>query len=101
MKKKIMASLLVGSAVVGASLAPLSAQATTTGNTPVDVEFEGGTIEGLETSFDLIYLPTAFTFPATKLVMIYQLSRSSELSAVLFISVIYEVQKKVGMLQVK
>ena len=26
MKKKIMASLLVGSAVVGASLAPLSAQ---------------------------------------------------------------------------
>ena len=31
MKKKIMASLLVGSAVVGASLAPLSAQAVTTG----------------------------------------------------------------------
>ncbi|HAP5669540.1 TPA: WxL domain-containing protein [Enterococcus faecalis] len=67
MKKKIMASLLVGSAVVAASLAPLSAQATTTGNTPVDVEFEGGTIEGLETSFDLIYLPTAFTFLATKI----------------------------------
>ena len=62
-----MASLLVGSAVVGASLAPLSAQATTTGNTPVDVEFEGGTIEGLETSFDLIYLPTAFYFSATKI----------------------------------
>ena len=37
MKKKIMASLLVGSAVVGASLAPLSAQAVTTGNTPVSV----------------------------------------------------------------
>ena len=31
MKKKIMASLLVGSTVVGASLAPLSAQAVTTG----------------------------------------------------------------------
>ncbi len=41
MKKKIMASLLVGSAVVGASLAPLSAQAVTTGNTPVQVEFGG------------------------------------------------------------
>ncbi|ESU74599.1 hypothetical protein P746_01283 [Enterococcus faecalis CBRD01] len=40
MKKKIMASLLVGSAVVGASLAPLSAQAVTTGNTPVQAEFE-------------------------------------------------------------
>ena len=44
MKKKIMASLLVGSAVVGASLAPLSAQAVTTGNTPVQVEFGGGTL---------------------------------------------------------
>lgn len=41
MKKKIMASLLVGSAVVGASLAPLSAQAVTTGNTPIQVEFGG------------------------------------------------------------
>ena len=40
MKKKIMASLLVGSTVVGASLAPLSAQAVTTGNTPVSVGFE-------------------------------------------------------------
>ena len=34
---KFMASLLVGSAVVGASLASLSAQAVTTGNTPVSV----------------------------------------------------------------
>ena len=40
----MMASLLVGSAVVGASLAPLSAQATTTGNTPVTAAFEGGTL---------------------------------------------------------
>ena len=39
-----MASLLVGSAVVGASLAPLSAQAVTTGNTPVQVEFGGGVL---------------------------------------------------------
>jgi len=38
MKKKLLASLLVSSAVVGASLAPLSAQAVTTGNTPVVVE---------------------------------------------------------------
>ena len=44
MKKKIIASLLVGSAVVGASLAPLSAQATTTGNTPVSVGGEGGVL---------------------------------------------------------
>ena len=42
MKKKLLASLLVSSAVVGASLAPLSAQAVTTGNTPVQVEFGGG-----------------------------------------------------------
>ena len=44
MKKKVLASLLVGSAVVGASLAPLSAQAVTTGNTPVTVGFEGGSL---------------------------------------------------------
>lgn len=44
MKKKLFASLLVGSAVVGASLAPLSAQAVTTGNTPVQVEFEAWNI---------------------------------------------------------
>ena len=42
MKKKLLASLLVSSVVVGASLAPLSAQAVTTGNTPVQVEFGGG-----------------------------------------------------------
>lgn len=42
MKKKLFASLLVGSAVVGANLVPLSAQAVTTGNTPVQVEFDGG-----------------------------------------------------------
>ncbi|MFP9213380.1 WxL domain-containing protein, partial [Enterococcus faecalis] len=45
MKKKMMASFLVGSAVVAASLAPLSAQAVTTGNTPVQVEFGGGTLD--------------------------------------------------------
>lgn len=49
MKKKIMASLLVGSAVVGASLAPLSAQAVTTGNTPVQVEFGGGVLPIMKT----------------------------------------------------
>ena len=78
MKKKIMASLLVGSAVVGASLAPLSAQAVTTGNTPVQAEFEGGTLpEGgfpgakdpdpdtLNSDFDLLYIPTNISFGKT------------------------------------
>ena len=67
MKKKLLASLLVGSAVVGASLAPLSAQATTTGTTPVTVGFEGGTLEGLETNFDLITIPNEFSFPTMKI----------------------------------
>lgn len=54
MKKKIMASLLVGSAVVGASLAPLSAQAVTTGNTPVTVGVEG---EICQMGMDLVQIP--------------------------------------------
>ncbi|MDN3076444.1 WxL domain-containing protein [Enterococcus faecalis] len=80
MKKKIMASLLVGSAVVGASLAPLSAQAVTTGNTPVQAEFEGGTLpdgnygggnevdpdpEGSNSNFDLLYIPRNISFAKT------------------------------------
>ncbi|EOI7561786.1 WxL domain-containing protein, partial [Enterococcus faecalis] len=82
MKKKIMASLLVGSAVVGASLAPLSAQAVTTGNTPVQVEFGGGTLPDQgdntggavdpdptkpNTDFDLLAIPRSFNFPLTKI----------------------------------
>ncbi|MDV2933659.1 hypothetical protein [Enterococcus faecalis] len=43
MKKNLCTSLLVGSAVVGAS-SPLLAQSTTTGKTPVTVGFEGGTL---------------------------------------------------------
>ncbi|WP_421503158.1 WxL domain-containing protein [Enterococcus faecalis] len=77
MKKKILASLLVGSAVVGASLAPLSAQATTTGKTPVTVGFEGGTLPDGDGSkpnvvdpdptkpnsnFDLLYIPREYSF---------------------------------------
>ncbi|EOA3012846.1 WxL domain-containing protein [Enterococcus faecalis] len=77
MKKKIMASLLVGSAVVGASLAPLSAQAVTTGNTPVQVELGGGVLpdgnaEGSNakdpdpnasnSDFDLLYIPEMISF---------------------------------------
>ena len=42
--KKNDGKFIVGSAVVGASLAPLSAQAVTTGNTPVTAEFAGGTL---------------------------------------------------------
>lgn len=77
MKKKLLASLLVSSAVVGASLAPLSAQAVTTGNTPVQVEFGGGKLPDGEgdvggkapdpnasnTDFDLLYIPQKFSFP--------------------------------------
>ena len=76
MKKKIMASLLIGSTVVGASLTPLSAQAVTTGNTPVTVELEGGTLpdgsgdpntvdpdpEGSNGNFDLLLIPREFDF---------------------------------------
>ncbi|NSP60572.1 WxL domain-containing protein, partial [Enterococcus faecalis] len=76
MKKKIMASLLIGSAVVGASLAPLSAQAVTTGNTPVQVELEGGTLPdgsgdpntvdpdpgATNSNFDLLFIPREFNF---------------------------------------
>ncbi|EGO6113285.1 WxL domain-containing protein [Enterococcus faecalis] len=81
MKKKIMASLLVGSAVVGASLAPLSAQAVTTGNTPVQVEFGGGVLPEHEldgpdvdpdpstknTDFDIVAIPINFNFPLMKI----------------------------------
>ena len=76
MKKKIMVSLLVGSAVVGASLAPLSAQATTTGNTPVSVGIGGGTLPDVSgdpntvrpdpgatnSNFDLLLIPREFDF---------------------------------------
>ncbi|HBG9552462.1 WxL domain-containing protein [Enterococcus faecalis] len=76
MKKKVLASLLVGSAVVGASLAPLSAQAVTTGNTPVTVGFEGGSLpdgngdpntvrpdpDATNSNFDLLFIPREFDF---------------------------------------
>ncbi|MBC2828571.1 WxL domain-containing protein [Enterococcus faecalis] len=82
MRKKLIASLLVSSAVVGASLAPLSAQATTTGDTPVTAEFAGGTLPDQEdntggsvdpdpgtsnTDFDLLTIPNSFDFPLTKI----------------------------------
>lgn len=76
MKKKVLASLLVGSAVVGASLAPLSAQAVTTGNTPVTVGFEGGGLpdgngepntvrpdpDATNSNFDLLFIPREYDF---------------------------------------
>ncbi|MCO5447738.1 WxL domain-containing protein [Enterococcus faecalis] len=82
MKKKIMASLLIGSAVVGANLAPLSAQAVTTGNTPVQVEFGGGTLpdqdsnngsttdpdlESSNTNFDILAIPKRTAFETGKI----------------------------------
>ncbi|EGO8404093.1 WxL domain-containing protein [Enterococcus faecalis] len=76
MKKKMMASLLIRGAVVVANLAPLSAQAVTTGNTPVTATFEGGTLpdgngdantvdpdqNGSNSNFDLLYIPREFDF---------------------------------------
>lgn len=76
MKKKLLASLLVSSAVVGASLAPLSAQAVTTGNTPVQVEFGGGKLpdgddgtntvrpdpDATNSDFDLLFIPNGYNF---------------------------------------
>lgn len=76
MKKKILASLLVGGAVVGASLSPLSAQATTTGKTPVTVGIEGGTLPDVggdgntvrpdpdaeNSNFDLLFIPREYDF---------------------------------------
>ncbi|EGO8386471.1 WxL domain-containing protein [Enterococcus faecalis] len=83
MKKKIMASLLVGSALVSASLAPLSAQAVTTGNTPVQVEFGGGVLPDHDntgngnnvdpdptkpnTDFDLLAVPKLLNFLPVKI----------------------------------
>ncbi|MCO5447739.1 WxL domain-containing protein [Enterococcus faecalis] len=81
MKKKIMASLLVGSAVVGASLAPLSAQAVTTGNTPVSVGIGGGALpdhgsdvievdpdpNAPNTDFDLLAIPKSLNFSPVKI----------------------------------
>ncbi len=77
MKKKIMASLLVGSAVVGASLAPLSAQAVTpqgirrcrwslvggmlpdAGGDPNTVRPDPG---ATNSNFDLIFIPREYDF---------------------------------------
>ena len=82
MKKKLLASLLVGSAVVGASLAPLSAQATTTGKTPVTVEFGGGVLPDQDnndgsttapapgtsnTDFDILSIPKSIDFVTSKI----------------------------------
>ncbi|HCT8119940.1 WxL domain-containing protein [Enterococcus faecalis] len=82
MKKKLFASLLVGSAVIGASLAPLSAQAVTTGNTPVQVEFGGGALPDQDdnsggttapepgtpnTDFDILAIPKGINFATSKI----------------------------------
>ncbi|MGH2217524.1 WxL domain-containing protein, partial [Enterococcus faecalis] len=62
--------------------APLSAQATTTGNTPVQVEFGGGVLPDHEdntggnvdpdptkpnTDFDLLAIPKSVSFPLVKI----------------------------------
>ena len=103
MKKKLFASLLVGSAVVGANLVPLSAQAVTTGNTPVQVEFDGGKLADQgdntgaivdpdptkpNTNFDLLAIPKIFDFSPVKI---------GELSQNRSWWVMFAEPKKVGM----
>lgn len=90
MKKKTLVTLFAGTAILGASIAPAAAHATTTGTTPANVEMtssslpggngdgeDGSTQEpepGTNTNFDLLYVPTEFKFASTEV--------SSDLSAI-------------------
>ncbi|EGO2620823.1 hypothetical protein FEW48_000057 [Enterococcus faecalis] len=90
MKKKTLVTLFAGTAILGASIAPAAAHATTTGTTPANVEMtsgsspggtgdgdDGSTQEpepGSNTNFDLLYVPTEFKFASTEV--------SSDLSAI-------------------
>ncbi|MFG5480536.1 hypothetical protein FKZ09_07495 [Enterococcus faecalis] len=90
MKKKTLVTLFAGTAILGASIAPAAAHATTTGTTPANVEMTSGSLPGgtgdgddgstqepepgSNTNFDLLYVPTEFKFAATEV--------SSDLSAI-------------------
>ncbi|MDU2476300.1 MAG: WxL domain-containing protein [Enterococcus faecalis] len=91
MKKKTLVTLFAGTAILGASIAPAAAHATTTGTTPANVEMTSGSLppDGTgdgdgdtqdpdpanpNTNFDLLYVPTEFKFAATEV--------SSDLSAI-------------------
>ena len=90
MKKKTLVTLFAGTAILGASIAPAAAHATTTGTTPANVEMTSGSLPGgtgdgddgstqepepgSNTNFDLLYVPTEFKFAATEV--------NSDLSAI-------------------
>ena len=90
MKKKTLVTLFAGTAILGASIAPAAAHATTTGTTPANVEMSSGSLPGgtgdgddgstqepgpgTNTNFDLLYVPTEFKFASTEV--------SSDLSAI-------------------
>ncbi|EKL7556976.1 extracellular protein [Enterococcus faecalis] len=88
MKKKTLVTLFAGTAILGASIAPAAAHATTTGTTPANVEMTSGSLPGgngdgedgstqepgTNTNFDLLYVPTEFKFASTEV--------SSDLSAI-------------------
>lgn len=81
MKKKTLVTLFAGTAILGASIAPAAAHATTTGTTPANVEMTSGSLPGgngdgedestqepepgTNTNFDLLYVPTEFKFAST------------------------------------
>ena len=85
-----MVTLFAGTAILGASIAPAAAHATTTGTTPANVEMTSGSLPGgtgdgddgstqepepgSNTNFDLLYVPTEFKFASTEV--------SSDLSAI-------------------
>lgn len=46
MKKKTLVTLFAGTAILGASIAPAAAHATTTGTTPANVEMTSGSLPG-------------------------------------------------------
>lgn len=90
MKKKTLVTLFAGTAILGVSIAPAAAHATTTGTTPANVEMTSGSLPGgtgdgddgstqepgpgTNTNFDLLYVPTEFKFASTEV--------SSDLSAI-------------------
>ncbi|NSN52376.1 WxL domain-containing protein, partial [Enterococcus faecalis] len=90
MKKKTLVTLFAGTAILGVSIAPAAAHATTTGTTPANVEMTSGSLPGgtgdgddgstqepepgSNTNFDLLYVPTEFKFASTEV--------SSDLSAI-------------------
>ena len=47
MKKKTLVTLFAGTAILGASIAPAAAHATTTGTTPANVEMTSGSLQAV------------------------------------------------------